>query len=79
MVNNISIQIPQNIKIIYWVKNINNKKIFNLTLLNDNKKFVLNLNYKKNLLRFDKNTNSFLIEKNSAISYNKTVKFFLVF
>lgn len=74
MINLVSIQIPQNIKLTFWEKIVNNKKIINITLLNENKKFIILIENKKKYLKFDLNTNTILINKNQLKTCNKELK-----
>ena len=74
MFNNLIINIPQNIKIIFWVKKLN--KNLNIFLYNNNKKYKLNINTISNLIRFDVNTNSIIIYNNNLNYTNKKVSNF---
>lgn len=82
MYNLININLPPKVSIIVTKKNNNNgnNNYYKIILQNSNKKFLFYVDINKSHFKFDKNTNSIIIEKNWLNqSNNKLCKFLIKF
>lgn len=74
------IYLPPKINIIVFIKNKKNSETLNIVLQNNKKKFLFYVKKNESLLKFDKNTNSIILEKNWLFnSNNKFTNFLLKF
>lgn len=76
MLNKVNICLPFTINILIWKKNKFHKNL-NVILYSNDKKINFFSNTESNLLRFDKNTNTLIIEKNYLYEKNNKISNFI--